>query len=52
MFMAPHALQAQEEREGTARIYTTREERREAGQEHRLNRWLSASDLLMTHIRR
>jgi len=46
MFMAPHALQAQEEREGTARIYTTREERREAGQEHRLNRWLSASDLL------
>ena len=41
-----NAAHAEDEPEETARIYTTREERREAGQDHRLNAWLSASDLL------
>jgi len=46
ILLTAHSLHAEEESEETARIYTTREERREAGQEHRLNAWLSASDLI------
>jgi hypothetical protein len=46
ILVTPHCLHAEEAAEDKARIYTTREERREAGQDHRLNAWLSASDLI------
>ena len=46
LFNLPRTVTAEDEPEEKARIYTTREERREAGQEHRLNAWLSASDLI------
>ena len=46
ILLTTRSLYAEKEPEETARIYTTREERREAGQEHRLNAWLSASDLI------
>jgi hypothetical protein len=44
--LTSRSVLADDEPDEKARIYTTREERREAGQEHRLNRWFSASDLI------
>jgi hypothetical protein len=52
VMVVPHAVHAEDEPEEKARIYTTREERREAGQEHRLNAWLSASDLIELEVGR
>ena len=46
LILIPRALRAEDEPAEKARIYTTREERREAGQDHRLFTWLSASDLI------
>jgi hypothetical protein len=46
LFVFPRAAPAEDEPEEKARIYTTREERREAGEEHRLNAWLAGSDLI------
>ena len=46
LILIPRALHAEDDPEDKARIYTTREERREAGQDHRLSAWLSASDLI------
>jgi len=40
------ASPGKEHSEEKARIYTTREERREAGEEHRITSWLAVSDLL------